>query len=112
MRPESLKLLRDMLDAARDIAEFAAGKTFDDYARDKLLRRAVEREFEIVGEALTQLRKIDPDTAERITDWNAIIGFRNVLIHGYGQVNHGKTWDIVQTELPILLKELDALLTE
>ena len=71
---------------------------------------AVERGFEIIGEALSQLHKLDPSTAESLTDWRAIIGFRNVLIHGYGQVNHNKTWDILQTELPILRRELDAML--
>src|SRR5438876_87045 len=48
---------------------------------------------EFDDEALSQLRKIDPVTAEGITDWQAIIGFRNMLIHGYGQVDHAKTWD-------------------
>jgi uncharacterized protein with HEPN domain len=67
---------------------------------------AVERGFEIIGEALTQLRKIDAPLAESITDWKAIIGFRNALIHAYGGVNHEKTWDIVKRELPILLKEV------
>lgn len=70
----------------------------------------MERCFEIVGEALSQLRKIDPATAQRITDWQAIIGFRNVLIHGYVQVDDAKTWDIVQSEIPVLLAELDELL--
>jgi len=110
MPPEVLKLLKDMQDAANDIAAFAADKSFEDFQKDKQIRRAVERCFEIVGEALSQLRKIDPTTAQRITDWQAIIGFRNVLIHGYGQVDHAKTWDIVQSELPVLRSELDELL--
>jgi uncharacterized protein with HEPN domain len=112
MPPESLKLLTDMQQGAADIAEFAAGKTFENFLADKQLRMAVERAFEIVGEALSQLRRIDPSAAERITDWRAIIGFRNVLIHGYGQVDHAKTWDIVQTELPILRSEVEMLLKE
>jgi uncharacterized protein with HEPN domain len=99
MPPEVLKLLQDMQDASNDIAAFAAGKSFDVFRHDKQLRRAIERCFEIVGEALSQLRKIDPTTTERITDWQAIIGFRNVLIHGYGQVDDAKTWDIVQSEV-------------
>jgi len=110
MPPEILKLLKDMQDAAADIAGFASNKSFDEFFSDKQLRMAVERGFEIVGEALSQLRKIDPLTAEGITDWQAIIGFRNVLIHGYGQVDHAKTWDILQTEVPILRRELDALM--
>jgi uncharacterized protein with HEPN domain len=110
MQPKSPKLLRDMQDAAGAIAGFVAGKTEDEYMRDTQLRMAVERGFEIIGEALSQLRKIDPETAESITDWQAIIGFRNVLIHGYSLVDHAKTWDILQTELPVLRRELDELL--
>jgi len=112
MQPELLKLLHDMRDAAADVTGFAAGHSFADYLADKQLRMAVERGFEIVGEALSRLYKADPATAQRITDWRAIIGFRNVLIHGYAQVDHSKTWDIVQTELPILCREIDELLSE
>lgn len=79
---------------------------------DEQLRWSVERGFEIIGEALTQLRKIDAVTAESISDWRAIIGFRNVLIHAYAAVDHRKTWDIVNTELPILIQELDLLLKQ
>lgn len=55
MPPEVLKLLNDMRDAANDIAAFAAGKSFSDFQSDKLARRAIERSFEIVGEALSRL---------------------------------------------------------
>ena len=110
MPPEDRKLLVDMLNAAAEIQAFTAGKSFEQYLGSLQLRWSVERGFEIVGEALTQLRKIDPATAESITDWQAIIGFRNVLIHGYSAVKHDKTWDIVQSELPVLRRELGDLL--
>ena len=112
MTPETLKLLTDMREAATDVANFVTGKTIEQYRTDKQLRMAVERGFEIIGEALSRLRKIDPTTAERITDWRAIIGFRNVLIHAYGVIDHAKTWDIAQTELPTLQRELDQLIRE
>lgn len=54
--------------------------------------------------------QIDLPAAQRITDWQAIIGFRNVLIHGYSGVDHRKTWDIVQSELPTLRAEIELLL--
>ena len=110
MRPESLKLLEDMRQAARSVATIVAGKSIDDYRAQLPLRWAVERGFEIVGEALSQLRKIDPTTAESITDWRAIISFRNILIHAYAVVNADKTWDIAINELPVLIRELDQLL--
>ncbi len=112
MRLESAKLLEDIRVAAADGLEIAAGKTFEEYLASKQLRYAVERCFEIAGEALTQLNKMDPETAQQITDWRDIIGFRNVLIHGYAVVQHDKTWDIVTTELPILLREVNKLLAQ
>lgn len=110
MRLESAKLLEDIRVAANDAIEMAAGRTYDEYRQQKQLRYAIERCFEIAGEALTQLNKIDPTTAQSISDWRAIIGFRNVLIHGYAVVQHDKTWDIVSNELPILLREVTDLL--
>jgi uncharacterized protein with HEPN domain len=101
-----------MDEAAGDIAEFVKGKTVDQYIRDKQLRMAVERGFEIIGEALSQLHKCDAATAERITDWQAIIGLRDVLIHGYARINPERTWDVAQTELPILRRDLGQLMAE
>jgi uncharacterized protein with HEPN domain len=110
VRLESLKLLEDIRVASADALEIAAGKTYEDYVASKQLRYAVERCFEIAGEALSQLAKLDPDVAQRITDWRAIIGFRNVLIHGYAVVRHDKTWDILVSELPVLLREVTEML--
>ena len=111
MRPESVKLLEDMRRATKGVASIIVGKTIDHYRDELQLRWAVERGFEIAGEALTQLRKIDPAIAESITDWRAIIGFRNVLIHAYAVVNADKTWDIAVNELPALARQLDQLLS-
>ncbi|MFT3787032.1 MAG: hypothetical protein QM770_12840 [Tepidisphaeraceae bacterium] len=63
MRLETAKLLEDIRTAARDALDMATGKTYDDYLGNKQLRYAIERCFEIAGEALTQLSKFDPDTA-------------------------------------------------
>jgi uncharacterized protein with HEPN domain len=106
MRPESLKLLEDMRQATEELASFTSGKTLDDYLADPLLRRGTERCFEIVGEALSRLRKVDPATAESFSEWRSIISFRNVLIHGYAAIDHRKTWDIVESDLPVLREEL------
>jgi uncharacterized protein with HEPN domain len=89
---------------------FVGGKSEADFLGDLLLRSAVERQFEILGEAMTRLAKRDPQTAERISEFRRIIGFRNVLIHGYDQVDDQTTWRIVQDKLPILLRECDELL--
>ena len=81
MRLESKKLLFDMQRAAQLIAQFTTGKTETDYHSDAMLRSAVERQFEIIGEALGKLHKLDPATAMRISEHRRIISFRNVLIH-------------------------------
>jgi uncharacterized protein with HEPN domain len=70
-------------EAAERVARFTAGKVFADYERDDLLRSAVERQLEIVGDALGKLRRVDPATAASIRDIERIVGFRNIVVHGY-----------------------------
>jgi uncharacterized protein with HEPN domain len=110
MPPESRKLLVDMRDASHEITAITAAESIESYRASKALRWSVERGFEIIGEALSQLRKIDAPLAESITDFRKIISFRNVLIHGYSTVNDDLTWNIVQEDLPVLIRELDKLL--
>jgi uncharacterized protein with HEPN domain len=112
MPPEVAKLLYDMKRAAERIGRFAAGKTYEDYVADELLRSGVERQFEIIGEAMARLVKVDRTTAEKITDYRKIAGFRNALIHGYDHIDDAISWGIVTLKLPVLMRELDALLTE
>jgi uncharacterized protein with HEPN domain len=112
MRPESAKFLRDMLDAARTIEEHTRGRTLDDYLQLRWLRDAVNWNFCVIGEAMSQLSKSDSLTAERITDHWKIIGLRNQLVHGYGVINNRITWDIVAVKLPLLVRELNELLAE
>lgn len=78
-----------MLDAMRAtelLAEFSSGKFFADYQADAMLRTAVERQFEIIGEALNNHSKVDQDLAS-ISDLSRIVAFRNILIHGYAKVD-------------------------
>lgn len=112
MRLESKKLLRDIERASQLVAQFTTAKTLDDYLADVLLRSGAERQFEIIGEALTRLVKADPATAQRISEYRRIISFRNVLIHGYDVVTDAVVWDIVQNKLPVLLREVGAMLQE
>jgi Uncharacterized conserved protein len=74
------------------------------------VRSAVERQFEIIGEALAQLARIDPDTAIHITDAKRIVSFRNLLVHGYAQVDQRIVWDVLEHKLPKLRQEVEALL--
>ena len=110
MRLEAKKYLFDMRQAAALLAQFTAGKNYADYAADAMLSAAVEREFEIIGEALGQLAKLDEGLAAGISEHRAIVAFRNILIHGYAEVDDRLVWDVVETKLPTLIREIDALL--
>ena len=110
MRPEGKKYLYDIRKAGELLAEFVAGKTFADYAADAFLRSAVERQFEIVGEALSQAIKLEPDLTNAISEARRVISFRNILIHGYAAVSNEVVWDVLQKDLPTLCREVDTLL--
>ena len=90
MQPKTPKLLDDVRDAAAFIRQVTDGKTLGVYGADRLLRQAVERNFEIIGEAISRLARVDPDIAARIGDHPQIIAFRNVLIHGYDLIDHAQ----------------------
>jgi len=109
---EARKYLYDIQQAAALVAQFTNGRTFDEYLADVMLRSAVERQFEIIGEAMTQLAKLDAALAARISGHRDIIAFRNILIHGYASVNHRLVWGSVETDLPPLRREVDELLGE
>ena len=75
-----------------------------------MLRSAVERQFEIIGEALSQLAKSDLDTAAKISEYRRIIAFRNILIHGYANVDYRLVWGVVEGQLSVLIDEVQKLL--
>ena len=100
MRPETAKLLWDAREACRLVLEFSTGRTLDDYEESALLRSAVERQLEIVGEALRRLSRMDPETAARIPELESVVGFRNVLAHGYDAVSDRVAWDVVRNDVP------------
>ncbi|MDN5862618.1 MAG: DUF86 domain-containing protein, partial [Salinisphaera sp.] len=94
--------------AAKAVQQFVADKTLDDYRGDLMLRSAVERQFEIIGEALTQLRRLDASMVEKIQASRQAIGLRNILIHGYADVDDEIVWRTLQDDLPALQREVAA----
>ena len=95
-------LLWDVDKAAAAIEKFITGLDVESYARNELVHTAVERKFEIIGEALSQLAKHDPVLAGRIPGLREIIAFRNLLIHGYAMVEHERVWRTAHGPLPAL----------
>ena len=112
MKPEARKLLFDARQAATAIQEFCAGHSLESYQQSMLLRSAVERQFEIIGEALSQLSKLDAALVARIPDAPQIISFRNQLIHGYATISNKLVWSVVIDHLPGFISVIAGLLAE
>ena len=110
MSDRSDKLLWDARRAAMRAIEFLGGRDRSAYLANDLVRSAVERQIEIIGEALATVRRLDPGLAERVPDLPRIVGTRNILIHRYATVDDEKVWMIVTGELPSLIEALTALL--
>lgn len=101
------KLLLDLQISCDEILEFTKGKTFEDFIGDRVLQLATEREFEIIGEALARLERLDSEELEKkIPEFRKIIGFRNILAHGYDIVDEASLWDFVVYRVPELLEKV------
>ena len=112
MPPEARAYLEDIREAVELLVAFTEGKSLDDYTSDRMLSAAVEREFEIIGEALNRLRQTAPTLAARIPKLDQVIAFRNILIHGYRAIDDRVVWSVVQQDLPSLRAVVKKLLSE
>ncbi len=99
----------DMVQAIRYIQSFIANISFEDYLNDIRTISAVERQFEILGEATRRLSE-EFRQAYPAIDWQRIIGLRNIVIHRYDEVDQDILWSIIHSELEPLLTQLEALL--
>ena len=112
MQRDPRAFLWDVRESVLAIQQFTAGMDAAAYAGNAMAQAAVERKFEIIGEALGQLAKVDAFMASRIPDLSQIVAFRNQLIHGYATVNVSTVWNITQNALPVLLSAVHSLLDE
>ena len=112
MRREPAAYLWDVLRSAQHLVDFSRGKSFKDYQRDVLLKSGIERQFEIIGEALNQLSKVDPQLAAGIPDLPRIVAFRNILIHGYAMLDDLIVWEAIEGKLPGLVLSVRQLLDQ
>lgn len=99
------KYLYDIIDGCEFLLDFTKDKTVEDYKSDRAFRSAVERELQIIGEAITQLDSVNPETAEKISEHRNIIGFRNMLVHGYDKLNPDTVWNVIEVKLGNLLNQ-------
>jgi len=104
-KTKKAKLYFDIVASIDLIEEFIGPlNLFDEYSIDRKTKSAIERQLSIVGEAVKRIKDIDPQ--EHIEYRDQIIGFRNILIHGYDIVNDGTIWLIIKDYLTPLKQEL------
>lgn len=106
MPRDAQKLLVDIRTACEEIIQFTEGKNIDDFKKDRILQLALERQFEIIGEAIYRLDRIDHEhLAIKIPEYPKIIGFRNVIAHGYDIIDYDVIWDFAKERVPELLEK-------
>ncbi|MHC4510612.1 MAG: HepT-like ribonuclease domain-containing protein [Planctomycetota bacterium] len=108
MRPdqEDMARLWDMLDAARAAMQFTRERQFEDFMADRMVRNAVERNLEIIGEAARRVSQTLRDSLPDIP-WRAIIALRNVLTHEYGEIRYERLWLVCTEQLAVLIRQLE-----
>jgi uncharacterized protein with HEPN domain len=102
--------LNDILKSAIEVKEFTSGMLFEDYLTDRKTQSAVERKFEIIGEALNRICHIDEEVLEKIRDYRNIILFRNILAHGYDNIDERVVWGIIEADLDHLISDVENLI--
>jgi len=107
MKIEARQRLLDVLEACRAVERFTKGKDFAAYQHDEMLRAAVERKLEVIGEAFTKLEHVEPDLAEKFPELRKIVGLRNRIIHGYDSVDDEILWDVVHNKVPGLRRQVE-----
>ena len=112
MRPDVLGRLEDILEAIGYIEEDTVGLEFDGFMADRRRRQSVERNFQIIGEAINRLRRHAPDISEHITSADQIVDFRNVVVHGYDVIDYSRVWSIIHEQLQITRGEVERILQD
>jgi uncharacterized protein with HEPN domain len=110
MNDEIRKNLQDILDSIAGVDQYIAGKRdFNEFESNRMMRKAIERELEIIGEATSLILKSRPDIT--ITNARSIVNMRNKVIHAYDAVNNTIVWAIVTNHLPLLKAEIQDLIS-
>lgn len=111
MELEIKKRLQDVLDSVAAISiHVSKVNSYKEYCNDITVRKAVERDLAIIGEAIVKIKKLHPEI--ELTGIKKIIGFRNLIIHSYDSVKNDFVWLVVKIHLPVLKTEVEKLLEE
>ncbi len=113
MKSKSRKWLYDILQSIHEIQDFLLSneiKSFTSYSQNKLLKRGVERNLAIIGEAMNKIKLTDLDLFESIQHAKAIIALRNHIVHAYDNVSDENIWSILINHLPKLATEVSTLI--
>ncbi len=110
MNEKVLKYLYDIKLAIDEIDSYFLNRErrFEDYIKDTLLKRAIERDLEIIGEAMNRILILDPETP--IQNAKKIVGLRNQIIHAYDNISDENIWGIIINHLPNLKIEIESLI--
>ena len=109
MSENDLKRIWDAWDACRRILEFTKGLSEEAFQDSEMVQSAVERQFEICGEALGHLRG-EEEIERLVPDLHKIVGLRNRLIHGYDSIDYEMLWSMVAQKIPELHRQLASVL--
>ncbi|MHC4354329.1 MAG: HepT-like ribonuclease domain-containing protein [Planctomycetota bacterium] len=104
--PEDMARLWDILDAARAAMQFTDKMQFEDFLENRMVRNAVERNLEIIGEAARCVSQEFRDSVPEIP-WRAMIALRNVLAHEYGEIRYERIWAVCREQLAALIRQLE-----
>ncbi len=102
-------LLDDIFVALESIFEYTSGKTYEEFKNTKIVRDAVYRNFEIIGEAANRLTTEFIENHSSV-NWHKVIGLRNRIIHAYFDIDDDIIWNIIQNDLPILKEQVQKIL--
>ena len=112
MTRQQKKLLFDMQSMAREVRDAVGEMHLTAYQEDRLMQLAVERMMMIIGEAAFQLKKLWPDVAKHLTNFDQIVSMRHILVHAYDQINAEIMWQTIEQDIPKLIDECEQLIRQ
>jgi uncharacterized protein with HEPN domain len=110
MEHDPKAFLFDIIQACDEIEKFTHDMSLNEYSTSSMVKAAVERKFLVIGEAMMRMKREYPEILEHITDYEKIIGFRNVLVHGYDIIDDATVLSAVRDSMPTLRQEVEEIL--